>query len=156
MSGDSLSYESTTVSVANSMGHVEKLCLKFGATSVRFTKDYEGRRFRVEMMVKGLPLAVLVEWSGYAAVLVKQHPQKARSDREALYQQAERAAWRWAYYWLKLGFEGDAFKFQPKEAAFLAGFLGPNGQTLAEAVVPRLGEWNQFGGQRLLGLPAGE
>lgn len=152
MADVSLSYESTTVSVNSSTQAVEKLCLKYHATQIRIGKDFEGQQFTVEMFMGGVPLRVIVQWSGYAKQLHNKHP---RTNRATLDQQAERAAWRWTYYWLKLGFEGDAFKFQPKEAAFLAGFTGPDGRTLAEELVPRLDQW-QFRGPQMLMLTAGE
>ena len=73
----------------------------------------------------------------------------------ALEPQAERSAWRWTFYKLKLTFEGDMFGFQSKAEALLAGFIGPDGRTFAEVVVPQLPTWNQQGVAMLALPPAG-
>jgi len=143
-------YEDTTVNPASSMGHIRDLCLRYGADAVQFSDDLKARCFQVAMMMDGLPLRLTVDYGTYQRKLVENHP---RSDTSTLDRQAERTAWRWAYYHLKLVFEADALGFLPKQLALLAGFVGPDGRTVGETIGGRLPEWH-LKGEKVLRLPA--
>ena len=146
-----LAYEDTTVSVERSWSHIRDLCIRYGADQLRHTEDLGGQAFAVEMLMGGVPLRLVVEYGPFAKQLRDQHP---RTDRAALAKQAARAAYRWTFYWLKLAFEADHLGFQSKEAALLAGFVGPDGRTFAESVIPHLLTWNDEGVKLLGPAPA--
>ena len=148
MSNEPLAYESTTVRIESSMAGISDLCEKYGVESVRFTEDFGSSTFEVEMRMGGLPLRLRVTYGRYAETLADKHP-KTKAD--VLSKQARRSAWRWAYWTLKLTFEGDLFGFRTKEAALLAGFIGPDGRTFEESTVGLLGSWHA--GNATLGLP---
>ncbi len=146
-----LAYEDTSVRIESSMAHIRELCMRYGVDKIDFSDDPEHRFFTITMRMNELPLALRVSYAEFGKRMAKMHP---RTDPTRLDKQAARSAYRWAYYFLKLSFEGDAFGFQPKEASLLAGFLGPDGRSFAEVIVPRLPEWNRQGAP-VLGLPAG-
>ena len=150
MADQSLAYENTTVSVSSSIGHIRDLCERYGATAFRQSEDFELQAFEVEMHLGGVPLRLRVSYAGYAEIMRRRHKQ---TPMDVLEKRAAKCAWRWAYWMLKLVFEGDTLGFQDKAVALLAGFVGPNGLTLGETVAPRLAEWHEQGA-RMLALPA--
>ena len=137
-------YEKTTVAVGKTIGEVRDLLQSFAAQHIAVGEDadYVYIRFRLP---DELPVSLRFSQTQVLKRLRSVHSQ---TDPNKLKEQSHRTVWRQAYYYIKATLETVELGLFTIYQGFLAGFVGPDGRTLGEAVEESedlLRDWSMWG-----------
>lgn len=133
--------EGTTVAVGKTKDEIDRLLSKSGATQTVMGSDHTGERVLVGFSIAG-----------------RQYRRQASTKRREKYgktprEQLEREAWRALLLIVKAKLEVVASGYSTMEVEFLSDLVLPNGQTVADDVLPKIEAAYNSGTMPLL-LPA--
>ena len=142
-------YEKTSVAVGKTIGDIREMLQDFDAQQIAIGEDadYVYLTFRIEAE---LPVKLRFSQTKVFERLHKIHPQ---TDVNKLKEQGHRTVWRQAYHYVKAVLETVELGLFNIYQGFLAGFAGPDGQTLGEVIENADGllrDWSVFGQVPLL------
>jgi len=143
--------EHTSVPIGRTRAEIDDLLRSWKATGIQWTDDYEQKRVVlrfhwpwkeqrfVARFLLELPRPKTAAWSGPT-----QKQLDARADQET------RTAFRTLLLWLKAALNAVESGIVSAEAVFLPWLEGADGVTVAETILPRLGDMLTTSASRLL------
>lgn len=153
--------EETTVPISKTRCEIDDLLRAWRADGIRWTEDREGGRFVLEFLWKHEGASFLAR---FTVLMPSEKTLRARSlhaktgmlVESKLRRQRELAGrheHRILLLWLKACFNAVKAKLTTAEAVFLPFLVGTDGQTVAEAALPRLRTLLTGSGGMLLPAP---
>lgn len=139
-------YWTTSVSIARSADAIQQLLVQFGAERFALIQDWKGGRLAVQFSYRGYPVEFGVDMHQVAQtqLLAKPWNAKRRCSKvvyeRAIEEKAGKVAMRILAHHLKAALIAVEYGLVSFEDVFLAKFLCKNGQTVGEALVPKLAE----------------
>lgn len=144
--------EGTSVSTDNSRSEIDRLLVRYGATSFMFGMnatsamvafDMHGRRikFVLPMPDRTAPEFNEVRANQYASTKKRATPEQA-ADK---YEQATRQRWRALVLCIKAKLESVESEIETFEEAFLPHIVMQNGRTIGETLIPDIAKLIEVG-----------
>lgn len=137
-------YWTTSVSTVRSSEEIRSLLSSFDCDLCSITENWRGGTILVQFVYKGFPVSFTVDINHIADVRLASEPwNRKRRCTEAAYEKAIRekarmVAMRVLCHHLKAALVAVEYGLVTFEAVFLSHFLTKSGETIGEALLPRL------------------
>ncbi len=137
-------YWTTSVSLARSSEEIRRLLSSFDCDMCSITENWKGGTILVQFVYKGFPVSFTVDVGRIAEVRLASEPwnRKRRMSKDAyekmIRERAGMVSMRVLCYHLKAALVAVEYGLVTFESVFLSHFLTKSGETIGEALLPRL------------------